>query len=81
MKHLNPLFKGLLIMCLTVASATPAISGKFEPGKTYHGFKLLEKKHVKEANAEGLLFEHEQSGARLFKLKSADDNKWFGIAF
>ncbi|MCK5740189.1 insulinase family protein, partial [bacterium] len=81
MKQLNPLLKGFIIMCLTFAFTAPAISGDFEPGKTYHGFKLLEKKHVKEANAEGLLFEHEQSGARLLKLKSKDDNKWFGITF
>jgi hypothetical protein len=41
----------------------------FEKGKTYHGFKLLEKRFVKEVNAECYYFEHEKSGARLFKMR------------
>jgi presequence protease len=53
----------------------------FEKGKTYHGFKLLDKKFVKEVNAECLFFEHEKSGARLFKIASDDPNKTFSIAF
>ncbi len=53
----------------------------FETGKTYHGFKLLEKDDIKEINSEGLLFEHEKTRARLVKLENSDDNKLFSIAF
>ena len=50
-------------------------------GQTYHGFTLLEKRFVKEVNAECLYFEHVKSGARLFKIAADDSNKTFSIAF
>ncbi|MBN1197818.1 MAG: insulinase family protein, partial [Bacteroidales bacterium] len=46
-----------------------------------HGFKLIEKRFVKELNAECYLFEHTKSGAHLLKIVSDDPNKTFGIAF
>lgn len=46
-----------------------------------HGFKLLEKRFVKEVNAECFLFSHEKSGARLFKVSNSDLNKTFCITF
>jgi presequence protease len=46
-----------------------------------HGFKLIEKRFVKELNAECYFFEHEKSGARLIKIKTDDPNKTFSIAF
>ena len=45
------------------------------------GFKLVEKRFVKEVDAECLLFQHEQSGARLLKISNADLNKTFCISF
>ncbi|TDT63287.1 insulinase family protein [Fonticella tunisiensis] len=53
----------------------------FEVGKTYHGFKLIEQKEVKELNSTARLFVHEKSGARLFSLQNDDDNKVFSISF
>lgn len=53
----------------------------FETGKTYHGFKLQEAKHVDEINSDAKLFVHEQSGARLLHLGNEDDNKVFSITF
>lgn len=47
----------------------------------YHGFRLIEKRFIKEVNAECLYLEHIKSGARLFKIASNDPNKTFGIAF
>ena len=47
----------------------------------YHGFKLVEKRFVKEVNAECYYFEHEKSGAQLFKIAADDPNKLFNIAF
>ncbi len=46
-----------------------------------HGFKLIEKRFVKEVNAECYYYEHVKSGARLLKIAADDPNKMFGIAF
>lgn len=45
------------------------------------GFKLIEKRFVKEVDAECLLFKHEKSGARLFKIANDDLNKTFCVTF
>jgi presequence protease len=60
---------------------TNAFSGDFKKGDTYSGFKLIEKKFVKEVNAECLYFEHIKSGARLLKIVAPDENKTFCISF
>lgn len=52
-----------------------------ENGKVYNGFKLLEKRTLKELGSDALLFEHEKTGARLIKILSDDDNKVFSIGF
>lgn len=54
---------------------------KMEVNNVYHGFKLLKQKQIEEINSNALLFEHEKSGARLFKLENSDDNKVFSITF
>jgi len=46
-----------------------------------HGFKLIEKRFVKEVNADCYYYEHVKSGAKLLKIASSDDNKTFGITF
>ncbi len=69
----------LLILFVLIFSTS--LTADFKIGKTYHGFKLQEKRFVKEVNAECLLFKHEQSGARLLKIPADDPNKTFSIAF
>ncbi len=49
--------------------------------QTTHGFKLIEKRFVKEVNADCYYYEHVKSGARLLKVATTDENKTFGIAF
>lgn len=49
--------------------------------KTYTGYRLIEKKFVKEVNADCYLLEHEKSGARILKIAANDPNKTFSIAF
>jgi presequence protease len=73
----------LRILCLMVfvLTAKTLYAGEYEKGVIYHGFKLLEKRFVKEVNAECLYFEHIKSGARLLKIQSDDPNKTFSIAF
>ena len=46
-----------------------------------HGFRLLSKKEIPEANVTAFSFTHEKSGARLLYLKTDDDNKVFSISF
>lgn len=50
-------------------------------GGDVHGFKLIEKKFVKEVNAEVYYYEHVKSGARLVKIDANDPNKTFAIGF
>lgn len=47
----------------------------------HHGFKLIEKRFVREVNADCYYYEHVKSGARLMKIAAEDPNKMFGIAF
>jgi presequence protease len=47
----------------------------------YPGYRLVEKKFVKEVNAECYLFEHIKSGAHVLKIAADDPNKTFSIAF
>lgn len=54
---------------------------QMEEGKVIHGFKLIKQKKIKEMDAVGKLFIHEQSGARLLKIEKDDDNKTFCISF
>ncbi len=49
--------------------------------ETYHGFKLVDEKHIEESNSTGRLFSHEKTGARLYYLSNEDDNKVFSITF
>ncbi|MFT3737289.1 MAG: insulinase family protein [Breznakibacter sp.] len=78
MKHFG-LFLCALVFALLAAGCddTP----NYKKGNMYSGFKLIEKKFVKEVDAECLYFIHEKSGARLLKIKNHDTNKLFGIAF
>jgi len=52
-----------------------------QTGENMSGFKLIEKRFVREVDAECLLFQHEKSGARLFKIANSDLNKTFCITF
>jgi Zn-dependent M16 (insulinase) family peptidase len=75
--YLSILILSLFAMvCISCAEKDP-----FTLNKIYHGFKLTEKRFVKEANAECYYFVHEQSGARLLKIAAADPNKLFNVAF
>jgi hypothetical protein len=76
----NKFFAIVLVAIISVLWACSPQSS-FKVDQTYHGFKLVEKKFVKEANANCLYFIHEKSGARLLKIEADDANKLFNIAF
>ena len=46
-----------------------------------HGFRLTGSEEIAEADGRGHTFVHEKTGARLFFLETADDNKVFSISF
>ena len=62
---------GLLMTLLMSATQEP----------TYPGYKLIEKRFVKELNANVFLLEHIKSGAKVVKFACDDANKTFTIAF
>jgi len=66
---------------LYVMSSVPMLSTEYRKGAIYYGFKLIEKRFVKEVNAECIYFQHVKSGARLLKIAADDPNKTFSIAF
>lgn len=71
----------ILLTLLILFSCEISLVAGFEKGETYHGFKLIDKKFVKEVNADCYYFIHQQSGARLLKIVADDANKTFSIAF
>ncbi|AKT54291.1 insulinase family protein [Selenomonas sp. oral taxon 478] len=46
-----------------------------------HGFRLLRSEQITEAEGTARTFVHEKTGAQLFFLETADDNKVFSISF
>ncbi|MFZ7130927.1 MAG: insulinase family protein [Eubacteriales bacterium] len=54
---------------------------QYKTNEAYHGFQLIEERDLKEINSKGLLFQHQQTGARLFYITNDDDNKVFSISF
>lgn len=73
----NLLFKALISLILTNSLFT---YGNKEP-EEINGFRLIEKRFVKEVNADCYYFEHIKSGARLIKIAANDPNKTFCIGF
>lgn len=54
---------------------------KFKVNEVYEGFKLIEDVYIEEIKANGKVFEHEKTGARLLNISNDDDNKVFAIGF
>ena len=50
-------------------------------GPDYPGYTLISKKFVKEVNADCYYFEHNKSGAKVFKIAADDPNKTFAVIF
>lgn len=57
------------------------MNNKFQVGKTYHNFKLIDEQDISEINSTGRIFRHETSGAKLVYFSNDDDNKVFSISF
>lgn len=68
-------------LLILMALSCTLVQAEVKTGATMHGFKLIEQRFVKEVDAECYLFEHQKSGARLFKISNADQNKTFCVSF
>lgn len=60
---------------------THTAESELKVGKTYHGFKLIEEKNLKDIESIGRIFYHEKSGAKLLQIENEDENKTFSISF
>jgi len=69
--------KNLIITLSSVALLATGCDNAFK----YDGYKVLEKRFVKEVNADCIYLEHIGSGARVFKIAADDQNKTFSVAF
>ena len=74
-------FPSILLFAFAAIVSSCGSSEQFKVDEVYNGFKLIEKRFVREVNAECLYFVHEKSGARLLKIAADDPNKLFNIAF
>lgn len=54
---------------------------EFKCNEQYFGFLLEQIQPLPDIHATGFLFSHQQSGARLYYIKTEDDNKVFSITF
>jgi presequence protease len=71
---------GAIISILIIITMVFASTGCKEK-ESFQGYTLLEKRFVKELNADCYYLEHIRSGARVIKIAAADPNKTFSIAF
>lgn len=74
LNKLIPTF-GLILMTFITTSVSA------QKTVNYPGYKLIEKRFVKEVNAECYFFEHIKSGAHIVKIAANDPNKTFSIGF
>ena len=70
-----------IISILISMAATVSLFSSCDRAASYPGYLLVEKKFVREVNADCYLFEHMKSGARILKIAADDPNKTFSIAF
>jgi len=78
---MNKNIPSILILAFAAIVSSCGNPEQFKVDEVYNGFKLVEKRFVKEVNAECLYFVHKKSGARLLKIAADDPNKLFNIAF
>jgi len=70
-----------LFLFLFIFAWSAMVLGAYNEGEVYHGFKLQQKKFIKEVNSDCYYFTHVKSGARLLKIAADDANKTFSVTF
>jgi len=77
---MNLRFKKLTVF-LFIIPIILAMGCSKSKNEKFDGYKLIEKRFVKELNADVYYFEHIKSGAHVVKIVTDDPNKTFAIAF
>ncbi|KAG0004055.1 Mitochondrial presequence protease [Entomortierella chlamydospora] len=75
--HASPSFRQSQRACL--ASLSTAESWK--PGKSIHGYTVLETRHVKELELDAIRLKHDKTGAEHLHISRDDSNNVFGVGF
>ncbi|KAF9357601.1 Mitochondrial presequence protease [Mortierella sp. AD094] len=75
--HVSPSFRQSQRACL--ASLSTAESWK--PGKSIHGYTVLETRHVKELELDAIRLKHDKTGAEHLHISRDDSNNVFGVGF
>ncbi len=81
MLNYNKWFEGLVFQTIYFSERKEYFMDAFAVGKQYYGFLLKESAVIEDIHSTGYLFEHIQSGAKLFYVSNKDDNKVFFISF
>ncbi len=81
MKRVHFILSGLIVCAIMSQFQANATANSSDDKQLKHGFKLIEKRFVKEVNAVCYYYEHLQSGAKLLKIANDDPNKTFDITF
>ncbi|KAK3805926.1 MAG: peptidase M16C associated-domain-containing protein [Benniella sp.] len=63
--------------CLATLSTTESL----KPGKSIHGYTVLETRHVKELELDAIRLRHDKTGAEHLHIARDDSNNVFGIGF
>ncbi|HOS16197.1 MAG TPA: insulinase family protein, partial [Bacteroidales bacterium] len=79
---MKKLFVSLLSLTLFIQPFfPPALQANATNNTTIPGYRLIEKRFVKEINSTCYYYEHVKSGAKVFKMANDDPNKMFSITF
>lgn len=82
MKSNSKIYRSGIISILAIMILGQPFSALSNNNETLkHGFKLIEKRFIKEVNADCYYYVHETSGAKLIKIAADDPNKTFNITF
>ncbi|KAF8983721.1 Mitochondrial presequence protease [Entomortierella lignicola] len=61
--------------------ATLSTNESWKPGKSIHGYTVLETRHVKELELDAIRLKHDKTGAEHLHISRDDSNNVFGVGF
>ncbi|KAF9114277.1 Mitochondrial presequence protease [Mortierella sp. AM989] len=73
----SPSFRQSQRACLASLSTTES----WKPGKSIHGYTVLETRHVKELELDAIRLKHDKTGAEHLHISRDDSNNVFGVGF
>ncbi|KAF9431589.1 Mitochondrial presequence protease [Entomortierella beljakovae] len=74
--HVSPTFRHSQRACLANLA-----SESWKPGKSVHGYTVIETRHIKELELDAIKLKHEKTGAEHLHISRDDSNNVFGVGF